>query len=160
PGRVRYAHDNAPRLAELAAATSPGFALGLADGAGGPGPGRAGVGPGAAGQATAGYVAAGHGAAGHGAPGQAGQDPVGVAAEWAVPSRMTSSTAALLREDPVRRKQRQRAAALAVGAAVVTGTALGALLLSGALQGSPAAHPTQAGSTSASATKAHPRPSA
>jgi eukaryotic-like serine/threonine-protein kinase len=127
-------------LAELAAKTPPGLALGLADDAGSPEPGPTGF--------------------GRDARGQPGQDPVYVSSEWAVPSRMTSSTAALSREGPVRRNQRQRAAALAVGAAVATGAALAALLLSGALHGSPAANPTPAGSTSASATTAHPRPSA
>jgi eukaryotic-like serine/threonine-protein kinase len=92
------------------------------------------------------------------APGAA-LGPGYVADEWVVPARMTSSTTAILREDPATRNRRRRAAALAVGAAVVTGIALVALLVSGALRDAPTANPTPPGSTSAAATTPGARPS-
>jgi serine/threonine-protein kinase len=131
---LRYAqlgHARGGGLAELAAGAAPGFALGRID-PGAPGPGSPGT----------------------GAPG--GQPPGYVSDEWVVPARMTSSTAAIMREDPAQRIRRRRAAALAVGAAVVTGTALAGLLASGAFHGAPTANPTPAASASATKPGAHP----
>jgi serine/threonine-protein kinase len=123
-------------LAELAARTAPGFALGLAAGdADGPRPGQAQAG--AAGQGT-GYVSA----------------------EWAVPSRMSRPTGTgIIALDGQAQRNRQRAAALAVGAALVTGTALVVLLITGAFRTASSNDPAPSRSTSASATTPGARPS-
>jgi serine/threonine-protein kinase len=90
---------------------------------------------------------------GHPTAEYARQEPAHHAGKWVVPAHETSVTG-LLREDPARRNQRRRAAALTVGAAVVTGIALAVLLVSGVLRGAPAANPTPAGSTSAASSPA------
>jgi len=111
--RLRDALPPGPGLAELAARTVPGFALGQRTGF--------------------------------------------VSAEWSVPSRMSRPTGtSVLPLDAQALRSRRRAAALAVGAAVVTGTALVVLLVTGAFRtassdGAPAS-PTPASSTPASST--------
>lgn len=123
-------------LAELAAGSAPGLAFGLPDGEP--------VTPGPGGQPGAG----------------AGQDTGFVSAEWAVPTRMTQSlrTGVLPLDDRARRR-RKRAGTIAVAAALVAGTALGGLLISGAWHPDPYANPTPAASTSARATTPGARPS-
>ena len=139
-------------LAELAAGTAPGFALGRdadpADGgAGRPEPGGR---PGAA-QVNPGLAVAGP---------DTGAGPVTgyVSAEWAVPSRMSTGTGILQLDDRARRRRR-RAGTMAVGAAVVTGIALVALLITGAFRTASSNDPPSARSTSASATTPGQRPS-
>jgi len=120
--RLRDALPPGPGLAELAARTAPGFALGQRSFA--------------LGQRT-GYVSA----------------------EWAVPSRMSRPTGtSVLPLDPQAQRKRRRAAALAVGAALVTGTALVVLLVTGAFRTASSNDPAPAGSTSASATTPGARP--
>ena len=121
--RLRDALPAGHGLAELAARTAPGFALGQQSFA----LGQQSFAPG---QRT-GYVSA----------------------EWAVPSRMSRPTGtSVLPLDPQAQRKRRRAAALAVGAALVTGTALVVLLVTGAFRTASSNDPTPAGSTSASAT--------
>ena len=139
--RLRDALASGPGLAELAARTAPGRALGLAAaGAGSPGPGQVPFGP--------------------GADVPAGQQAGYVSAEWAVPSRMSRPTGTgVIPLDGQAQRSRRRAAALAVGAAVVTGTALVVLLVTGAFRTASSDDPAPAGSTSASSTAPGARPS-
>jgi serine/threonine-protein kinase len=127
-------------LAELAARTAPGYALGLADDdAGGPDPGQDRFAPAAA--------------------GPAGLEPVYISDEWAVPARMTRGTGIIgaISWDG-QSQRRRRTAGIAVGAAVVTGTALVALLVTGALRDAPTATPTPTASASATTPGARPSP--
>ncbi len=123
-------------LAELAARTAPGFALGLDGGdAAGSRPGQA-------------------------RAGAAGQDTGYVSAEWVVPPRMSRPTGTgVIPLDARAQRNRRRAAALAVGAALVTGTALVVLLITGAFRTASSNDPPPIGSTSASATTPGARPS-
>jgi len=139
-------------LAELAARSAPGFALGqAAGGAGHPGPdGRPGIawanpGAGGAGPAPA--------APGPEAP---GQDTGFLSAEWAEPARMTTGTGLLQLHDRARR--RRRAGTMAVGAAVLAGTLLAVLLISGAFRAASSDGPAPTGSASATTTLPGARP--
>jgi eukaryotic-like serine/threonine-protein kinase len=134
-------------LAELAASTAPGFALGLADSdAGGPGPG---------GQEPGGYPGAAQVGPG---PGAAGPGRGYVSAEWAVPARMSTGTSILQLDDQARRRRR-RAGTMAVVAAVVTGIALAVLPIAGAFRTASSNAPPPVRSASASASTPAQRPS-
>jgi serine/threonine-protein kinase len=114
-------------LAELAARSAPGFALGQAAGG-----------------------------AGHPGPEAPGQDTGFLSAEWAEPARMTTGTGLLQLHDRARR--RRRAGTMAVGAAVLAGTLLAVLLISGAFRAASSDGPAPTGSASATTTLPGARP--
>jgi hypothetical protein len=141
-------------LAELAAKTAPGFALGLAGGDAGsqePG-GHPGAGPVSPGAAAAGQAKTAPG------PGAAGPGTGFVSADWVVPPRMSTGTGILQLDDQARRRRR-RAGTMAVGAAVVAGIALVALLITGAFRTASSNKPPPVRPASASATTPGARPS-
>ena len=131
-------------LAELAARAAPGRAFGI--------PGGDAVSPEPGGQFGAARVPPG--------PGAVGQDTGFVTAEWVVPARMSLPTGTgIIPLDDRARRRRRRGGTIAVGLALVTGTALGGLLISGAWHPDPYANPTPAASTArATAPSARPSP--
>ena len=132
-------------LAELAARTAPGFALGVVDGdAAGPGPvPRPGPDP-------------------RDPWGPVDQDPGLAEAEWVVPAHMTRANGTgifPLDAQAQRNRRRRRGAALAAGAALLTGLALVVLLITGTFRTASSNGPPPVSSSSASATKPAARPS-
>jgi serine/threonine-protein kinase len=143
--RISDAGELATLVAGLRdALAAPGRAFGIAEGDV--------VSPGPGGQLGAARVPPGAGAA--------GQDTGFVSAEWVVPSRMSLPTGTgVIPLDDRTRRRRRRGGTIAVGLALVTGAALGGLLISGAWHPDPYANPARAPSTSARATTPSARPS-